>query len=244
MKVISSTATFFFSPVQNIREKVFELENLLQNDYPKPFNLITLPDVAPSEFPRITATSHHGFSSLAISTNSIQFTTRFNLDFCDKWEEKCKPYLMEHIDRLFIATKNIFSNMFFCGLTINTLENGYSSSTATIVENQIKHTFIKNATPYDIEMKQAVVHDKKYYINIKIQNLRVLPGTNVLGKSLKDIEKHDTIGITLDINDRYAANYQKNYKSSTDVFWGIFKLANTIICSKLNLLYTKGEFTL
>lgn len=244
MKIISSTATFFFSPVQNIREKVFELENLLQNDYPKPFNLITLPDEAPSEFPRITATSHHGFSNLAISTNSIQFSTRFGLGFCDEWEEKCKPYLTEHINRLITATTAIFSDMIFCGLTINTSQDGFPSSTTTIADKLIKKSFITNATPYDIEMKQAVVHKNKFYINIKIQNLRVVPGTNPLGKSLKEIERDDTIAITVDINDRYAANYQKGYTSSKNAFLEIFKLANTIICSKLDVLYTKGEFTL
>ena len=46
-----------------------------------PFNLMPIPNEAPPEFPRITATSKNGHSQLMVSGNNVQVTTMFDSHF-------------------------------------------------------------------------------------------------------------------------------------------------------------------
>jgi hypothetical protein len=42
----------------------------VKDEYPE-LTAVQVPDFLPPEIPRITAVSHHGFSNLSISTNSV-----------------------------------------------------------------------------------------------------------------------------------------------------------------------------
>jgi len=244
MKIISCTATFLFAPIKGLLEQKDNLEKALKDEYPE-LTAVQVPDFLPPEIPRITAVSHHGFSNLSISTNSIQFTTRFDEKFNTSWTDKCKPYIQSHAESVFSIISPLFGVMLYCGLTINAADDIDGQSTDFIAEKHLKHPFISDKQLYDIEIKQAFEYEDKYYINLLLQNQRINPfQNNSLPIRLSSVEMKNRIGITIDINDRKAANYQQNYQSSKKEFDTIISLVDDIICNKMSKFITEGEFSI
>ncbi|MDE7211346.1 MAG: hypothetical protein K2O03_07865, partial [Lachnospiraceae bacterium] len=62
------------------------------------------------------------------------------------------------------------------------------------------------------------------------------------GKEYITGEKKHTISASIDVNDRYAANYIPDYCSDKAAFDEIMKVTNNIINGKLLRLVKKGEF--
>ena len=55
-------------------------------------------------------------------------------------------------------------------------------------------------------------------------------------------ERKHAISASIDINDRYAANNDVNYKSKKEAFDEILQITSNIINNKLENLVRKGEF--
>lgn len=244
MRVVFSTATFLFNPIKDLSSKKDYVNGILRDEFPK-FNYFPLPDDAPCEIPRILANSHHGFSNISISTNILQFATTFNDDFCSSWAEKCSPYIKKKVDLIAPLFDNIFEDMLFCGFTVNAVADTDINSVDVIKQKHLKHSFATNWQLYDVEIKQTFKIENKYYLNIQLQNQR-LP-INLIEQNyslISDVEDNNKIGIVIDINDRYSANYNKNYKSSIDTFYNILKISDNVITDKIYNLINNGEFEL
>jgi hypothetical protein len=239
MNVIDSNFNIIFPPIPNIREHIFNLENELSLFFPKPFNLIPLPNEAPAEIPRITATSHHGFSNLAISLNSAQFVTNFSDDYSRDWS-KCIDYIYTHVGHIYSILKPKFNGKpSYCGLTVNfvhKVEDGDAIS--LILKNFIKSN--SSHPPYDLLVKQTYVIEDEYYVNIQIHNQRLDKNQSIPIGHLSEFEHRDLIGISLDINDRYGFNYTPSYYSGDEKIASVFRLTNKIVSEKLEKFVTEG----
>jgi len=243
MQVISSTATFIFNPIMNILSKKDQIEVALKEEYPS-LSASPIPDNIPPEIPRITAVSHHGFSNLLISTNSIQFVTRFDDSFNKDWSNKCKPYIKEHVSSIFNTVYPLFSKMLYCGLTLNIIQETTDLSVDVINKNQLKQKYISNIPLYDVEMKQAFKYLDKYYVNLLLRNQRVNPLNQKQVNILSKIENDKLMGIVLDVNDRYAANYQNCYTSTIESYNHISSIVDDIVCHKIDDFINNGGFEL
>jgi len=243
MEVINSNFNIFFSPILNLRESIFNLENELASFFPKPFGLIPLPNEAPLEIPRITATSHHGYSNLNISLNSAQFSTKFDENFSNDWN-KCSDYIYQHVSKIYSILKARFNDKpLYCGLTINFLHKIDSSNAIDLMINN----FIKNKSsirPYDIVNKNTYVIEDNYYLNLQIQNQRLEKDQNFFIGHLSDFEKLNLLAVSLDINDRYGFNYIPGYFSGFNKIDRIFQLTNEYVIKKLENFIIEGEFVL
>jgi hypothetical protein len=214
-----------FPPIQNIRENIFSLEEQLAEYFLKPFTLIPLPDEAPVEMPRISAMTHHGFSTLNLSQNSFQFLTNFNKDYGEDWE-RCANYIYERVLRIVNILKPLFNHQIYCGLIINLIEKTNDESISFLLKNfSNKKSFDKI---YDIITKYTFAVDDNYYVNIQLQNQRLPSNQFVIGH-LKETERNDMLGVSLDINDRYAVNYVPGYFSDEKKIDDIFALSGNII---------------
>lgn len=241
MNVIDSNFNIIFPPILNIREHIFSLENELSPFFPKPFNLIPLPNEAPVEIPRITATSHHGFSNLNISLNSAQFVTSFSDDFSRDWR-KCIDYIYTHVSRIYSILKPRFNGKpSYCGLTVNFVHKVENGDAISLIAKNFVNS--KSSTlPYDLLVKQTYVLEDKYYVNIQIQNQRLVKNQVVQIGHLSEFEHHDLVGISLDINDRFGINYSPAYYSGDDKIASVFRLTNEIVSEKLEKFVIDGEF--
>lgn len=77
MDISTCTFSLFYQPVPNIRREAFEIEEKL-GGYVKPFQIHSIPDDAPFELPRISATTESGHSSLNIAAQSAQVLSRYD----------------------------------------------------------------------------------------------------------------------------------------------------------------------
>lgn len=228
LKIIASTVSFKFELGSQLEIKRTELKEKLADEYPE-FDEIPLPQNAPEELPRFVAASHHGYSNLLISTDSVQFSTRFDDLFNLDWKHKCRPYIEKHINSLSNYIFSYYKKMLYCGVTLTFIKNSIENSTVALAEKYIKKT-VMPVPLYDVSMKQTFVQDNLYYANLSLQNQRIMPnGQQIPLSLLKKIEQTNLIGVTLDINDRYAANYDSDYISSITKFYHILDIATNVI---------------
>ena len=98
MKIRTGSFNIVFPNVLDMRENLFNLEKVFSN-FMSPFNLMPIPNEAPPEFPRITATSKNGHSQLMVSGNNVQVTTMFDSHF---WKDltSCFSYMEDMRDKI------------------------------------------------------------------------------------------------------------------------------------------------
>ena len=229
MSVLLTTASFIFD--SNIAIENYEkiILNSLNSEFPF-VNKVTLPANAPTEIPRFILSSHHGFSTIVITSNMIQLTTRFNNEYKVDWEGKCKPYLEKKISLLYKFFKESGINIKYSGVTINATTQTDIDSVKIIENKFIKKATISNLPLYDVLLKQTFVFEDKYFVNLQLQNQRFTQNDLVVRNTVFGLpENPNIIGILLDVNDRKIANSEANYFSSKNSFDKILSIINKII---------------
>ena len=226
MHILTSTATFLFSAVDNIATQKERIKELVHQEFPI-FRFIPISDEMPLEIPRFIARSHHGFSSISISPNMLQFTTRFNEDFSSDWKGKCESYITDKTDYLLPCINHLSTNILYCGLTIRVRA---STSDSHLLKKYIQKKSISNLSLNTIDVQESYIFEDSLFLNIQFQN-------NVRNNA-------SPLDIIVDINDRYSANTIPHYKSNFDVFKRIKEISSNILENKLTDLINKGDFEL
>ncbi|MED1202570.1 hypothetical protein [Heyndrickxia acidicola] len=244
MKIQTTSFNTFFPKFENLRYKLFDFEEKLQNYFIKPFNTIPVPDQAPAEIPRIHANSHHGHSELNVSLDRLSFVTNYDERFSE-WKQH-HTYLSERIFPMTSIIKDLVNNQFlYSGLTTDILVE-------EVAEEPIKHIFNKflnfqtNSNPYDCNLKLTYVLKDKYYLNLTISNIRWYSGSGNPELALPAYLEEAGRGIilNLDINDRYAYNYKKGYTSKSEEVDEILDITSDIIENKVNDIVLNGVIDL
>ena len=218
MSVLYSTATFIFSNISDISSKTTLVSDVFSSEFPEISSLNT-PKDAPVEIPRFVLFSHHKFSTIVITSNMIQLSTRFDNSFSEDWIGRCKPYLEKKVNLIFNFFKVLNMNPKYCGLTVNSILTVDNSSVTKIENLFLKKKFISNLNLYDVLIKQSFEFEDKYFINLQLQNQRYQQNQMTNLENIQILpEMNNKIGITLDMNDRKIANRSRAYFSTKESF--------------------------
>lgn len=243
MVIQSCAFTIHYAPNAHIRESLFNLEAHL-TDFQHPFTLVSLPQEAPMEIPRIIAETIHGHSQLTICGNNMQLNTRFDGDFVsdidksvDYIETKCNSILKAL--PIINGDPNSEPVFYYSGITMTLLfdeTDGIDNPVEYINNNFLMcHS---NLPVDEAQVRTAMVLDEKYYVNILLQNIREFMGYPNERESLEGLKYRDRLQVVLDVNDRYAFNYNKGYLSTCK---NVEKIATLVkqFCSQYIEKYVK-----
>lgn len=242
MLIQNTSVTVNYKKIDGIKKAYINNEEKLH----KYFNLGTvlpIPDNAPLEIPRIMVQTVNEHGQILISPIRTTFNVNYNAGFEMDWA-KCSQYIKERMrcifDLLNIITKDSYE---YIGLVSTILfddikENG----TNVIANNLIKSKNINDL--YDIDIKFTFVEDNKIYTNITLQDARIFKSGVDIAKagdlSFKN-QIEESVGVILDINDRYGFNNNPNYVSGSDVLEQLIYYMDHVINNKLETLVRKGE---
>lgn len=242
MIIQSATYSIIYSKANDIRRKVFNLEDKLEGIFATPFALNPIPDDAPQEIPRIQATSKLGHSNLGISLNNTQFSVNFDENF-NRNIDKCLKYIEERILKIYDALDDeVLKDCLFTGLTLNILFDQLNNEDPIELISNNLFNVKSNLKPFDINSKVTYAILDKYYVNISCSNVRNYSGSFVTNETPLcelNLDSH-MIGINLDINDRYAFNFKERYRSNKDEINKIVKISESILKNKLEKYIKEG----
>lgn len=241
MSVLLSTISYIFDSNVAIDNYETVIMNNLREEFPF-INKVTLPANAPTEIPRFILTSHHGFSSVVITANMIQLTTKFNNEYKSDWNGKCCPYLEKKAILLSSFFEKYGINIKYSGVTINATAQTNSDSVKKIENKFIKQTVISDLPLYDVMLKQTFVFEDKYFVNIQMQNQRFTQNEGVVLNTVFGLpESSNTVGFVLDINDRKIANSDARYFSNQEAVSKIMSIISKLISSGVENLINKED---
>lgn len=242
MLIQNSAINIMFPRVENIKRKYILSEEVLKDKFNEA-TILPIPDDAPDEIPRVLMTSKGEHSQLNISPNALNFETMYTDEFGVDWN-KCLEYINARLEDIFSLTQNLTDNNYsFVGVTTNLIWNEISSEgNKKLFENLFKKEAPRNLD--DLVVKYTYVQDEKYYVNITLQSIRPFDEEclSVAGALSSDTLTEHTIGISLDVNDRYSFNNTKDYCSGKEILQTIMQLVTKIINEKLTVLVECGEY--
>ena len=245
MKMIikQTNLNLVYPRIMEYRKKFTNSEDILQQ-YFMPSTILPIPEQVQDEVPRIIAQTKNGHSMLNIALSVSSFITNYNGEFVSDWN-KCKEYLAQRCSDIYQIIDNMTeNNNTFVGLITNVEIDDLDGTGLEILKKSLfGEETEKMGELYDLSCKLTYVYKNRYYINITLQNLRefsVQQYSN--GRTCITGERKHTISASIDINDRYAANNDVNYKSKKEAFDEILQITSNIIDNKLENLVRKGEF--
>ena len=245
MKMIikQTNLNLVYPRIMEYRKKFANSEDILQQ-YFMPSTILPIPEQVQDEVPRIIAQTKNGHSVLNIALSVSSFITNYNGEFVSDWN-KCKEYLAQRCSDIYQIIDNMTeNNNTFVGLITNVEIDDLDGTGLEILKKSLfGEETEKMGELYDLSCKLTYVYKNRYYINITLQNLRefsVQQYNN--GRTCIAGERKHTVSASIDINDRYAANNDVNYKSKKEAFDGILQITSNIIDNKLENLVRKGEF--
>lgn len=243
MMVIKQTMVNITYPmVMECRKKFIESENVL-SEFFQPANILSVPEQLNAEIPRMIVATRNNHSLLNISLIGATLTTNFDGDFVDNWKH-CEAYLKARMNAVYnLVDVMTNKNEEYTGL-ITRLEYTPSDDSAVDIIKKImlREEGKKLGNPYDLSCKLTYTFEDKYFINVSLENVREYKAERIDGsKALLTETGNSTIGITLDINDRYLANSKKEYRTSKDTFANLLNLTSEFVIGRLENLVATGE---
>lgn len=229
MNILLSTCSFAFSEMLRNSNLVEKVKKAFSEEFPNATTINT-PENAPPELPRFILYSHHGFSTVVITSNLLQLTTKFSEEYSLNWNNACKPYLESKLKLVYNFLNECSVKIKYSGLTINSIFKTKESSVKQIEDSFIKQKVISNLSLHDVMQKQTFGYKGKYFVNLQIQNQRYpVIEKNGVNPVSEQKENDKAVSIVLDINDRQIANKEKSYISSKTDFDEILGIAEKII---------------
>lgn len=229
MNILLSTCSFAFSSNINGANNEETVRNTFSKEFPN-ITVVNTPTNAPVEIPRFILLSHHGFTTIVITSNLLQLTTRFNDEYSSDWNNRCKPYLESKIQLVYDFFASIGMKVKYSGITVNSIIQTDNDSVKLIEEKFLKQKAISDLQLYDVMQKQSFGYKDKFFINLQIQNQRY-PAIeqNGINPVFNQKESSKTVSVVVDINDRQISNKDENYCSSRESFHEILTINEKII---------------
>lgn len=243
MRVLSCAFNIFFPCVrEDLKLHILEMEKDIKNTF-QAFNINSIPEDAPFEIPRASAVSKNGHSVLNVTPRSLVL----NVNFDDKYNtdpRKCLEYTEHKIQLIYEQMcKHLSSRFYYSGMVIQLDFEGVDMPANYIGEKFLSKEH-KNGL-FDLSIRFTKVQDNTYYINTEIGNKRALNYPIPLAGDILPLCKissgKESIGVTVDINDRYAFNFKNGYMSNIDQIHAIVKIAESFLSGKVQRLVEKGE---
>lgn len=210
-----STCTFslFFQPIPNIRREAFEIEAKLDG-YMKPFQIHSVPDEAPFELPRISATTENGHSSLNIAAQSAQVLSRYDEAFSKDFAKSLNYSKSKALELYAALTTMPAIQLHFAGLAVQLLMSASEIGSSPV--KFISDTYLKVSSKLpmsDASAKLVYKVGNDLYLNLEVQkivltdplSINIGPdGISVVKKLQSNNE--EMLAISIDFNNRLAFN--------------------------------------
>ncbi len=213
MDISTCTFSLFYQPVPAIRREAFEIEEKLDG-YVKPFQIYALPDDAPFELPRISATTENGHSSLNIAAQSAQVQSRYDESFSRNYA-KSLDYSKAKALELYAALVAMPSiQLHFAGLIVQLLVPVSEIKTSPV--DFISDTYFKVSSSLpmsDASAKLVYKVDSDLYLNLEVQRIVLSdpPSINIGPDGISVVKKlqssnEEMLAVSIDFNNRLAFN--------------------------------------
>lgn len=204
----------------DVRPEARSIEGLLGEHYHPPQTLEG-PDELDPNIPRLVFGAKNGFAQLLVS----QVGVSFNLTFPPEWQRDVavgRAYLEEQAGRLFSLLERLGEkSLSFSGLT-SRVQLSWKGTEHALLACAVAHHFGGKAAEftYDLEWKQTLVHDERFFGNLTFQNYRTWNlAAPPVGLLRLQRAKAAEFGIQIqgDWNDRYAWNEISEYRTTREV---------------------------
>jgi len=238
----NSSIAAFFSRNLGMRRKVFQLEEALSN-YLKPFTLIQVPDEAPEEIPRIQATTIGRHSRLSVSQAHASIETTYDNGWEKDWG-KCRDYSNTTAETLRIVLRELnIDSVFYFGFSVNIFVPfpAIEDAISFLSDRFLKNSGNKNLN--ELSLRYVLVSDDTYYINYSISSI-VKYSERPVQRPLLSLMRPAGYGVlmSIDINDRYGFNTQREYISEGRHWNQIERMMDDTISTKVSKILSTGDF--
>ena len=232
MEIKNSAVTFWFNKQSNPKMYVEDLNDALK-EYFFEFNTIAVPANIDPGIPRLNAVSSSNHSNLEMSLINMRLNTNFDDNF-SKDADKCLSYLKERANILFdVLTKKCEIPILFFAILINIEEKQENSS------NILTTHFLKDVEKFDnmseVGIRLSKEMDGKFYKNIVLSNVRQIKIDKIITANETEIilpliplneasEIEEYLLTSLEVNDKYGFNSNKNYNTNKSDFDRMFEI--------------------
>lgn len=244
-KFLTNSYSIFFQRVSDIRKKANNLEDKLQGKYNIP-QILGIPDEIDPAAPRIIFGSRHGYSQIVVSQISIAFNVVYGDNFHTNKQAR-DEYLTERIPQLYTLLSEINAKPYYAGFVSEVVVPSDEPDEAIL--RRLSSLFVEDIHVnelYDIEFKLSTVIEKKYFSNVTTGNYRLWAGDGE-GNAARvtrlpaGAASQRGLRIVLDINDRYAFNEDKAYRSSREVYRRLLEYSEAEITSAIARVSGKAQ---
>ena len=243
MLIKNTSISIKYKKIDNLKKNYFLNENILKEHFNEA-TVLPIPDDAPLEIPRIIIKSSNEHSQLNISPIASTLQINYNDGFEKNWKN-CEQYIQQKMKTVFSFLNILTNNEYeYIGAITEVLLDEYMKDGAQI----LAHNLLKNnddSSIYDLNIRYTFVENDNIFVNIMLQNARLFKNgidADVAGSLSIDNHVSESIGVVIDINDRYGYNTCNDYKTDSSKLDFIITKMTDVMDSKLKGLLEKGAY--
>lgn len=243
MLIKGTSISVTYKRIDALKKTYYNNENILKA-YFNEATVLPVPDNAPDGIPRIVVTTLHEHAQLNITPVTTTLQILYNDGFEHDWNS-CVSYIQERMKPVFAFLNILTENQYdYIGIVTNVLMDDIVSDGAKILaSNLLKIHDVRRI--YDLDIKYTFVEENNIFVNIMLQNARLFAdkvSADTAGALGEKNQIAESIGVIVDINDRYGFNSSENYHTNSSQLNNLIKEMTTVLNNKLNLLLEKGVY--
>ncbi len=239
----NTSVSVTYNRIEKINETYYKNKQIL-NDFFDEGTVFSMPENAPLEVPRIIINTHHRHGTLNISPIATTFSVIYNDGFEKDWDS-CVGYIRERMNSVFMFLDSLTNNNYsYIGVVTNLIYDEILQDGCKVLSDKLLNSQKINGL-YDINIRYTFETEKDLFVNIMLQNARIYKkGIDISKRGTLDInnQEFESIGSTIDINDRLGFNRDANYKSNKDRINDILDEMSLMFHNRLSNLIERGEY--
>ena len=245
MKLRTCLYNLTFEPNPNLRRSLFELEDTLKG-YTTPFTLISVPNDAPLNFPRIIASTNDGQTQLSVSLQNAQIVTNYAAGDAVEFSDALAA-MRDRASLLFSALTQTASTVkpLFSGVTTAIQIEGIADGAP---EEYIANWIGAERSSFELDdasVKFVYKHEGKYYLNITMRKAMDFDGPISADPTPEVFATgRPSLAVELDFNTRLAYNLGKLPAPDAGNAQDLFELIDRYVKNGLDRFVANGEFVL
>ena len=248
MNISTCTFSLFFQPIPAIRREAFEIEGMLDG-YMKPFQIYSVPDDAPFELPRISATTENGHSTLNIAAQSAQVQSQYDESFSKDFA-KSLGYSKAKAKELYAALSTMSSiQLHFTGLAVQLLVPAAEIGKSPVGFINDTYLNVTSDMPMsDASAKLVYKVDNDLYLNLEVQrivlsdplSINIGPDGITVVKKLQ-ANNDEMLAVSIDFNNRLAFNEGRILGCDEATIDGFYSRAQAFLENGITAFLNNGE---
>lgn len=243
MLIQRTLMTIKHEKIGGLKRAYYTHEHLLKEHFTEAA-VLPVPDEAPDELPRIQLSTLREHSRLTISPVVTTFETHYDEGYERNWT-LCEEYLLNKRKVVFDFLNTLTNDRYsYLGLVAEILYNEVNEEGGKKLTNILLNADKINNI-YDVNIRYTFVEDNNIFVNIMLQNARIFKegiSPDVAGALSLENQAAESIGVTVDINDRYGFNNDPNYHSESSQLNILAEKMGNILNIKLSDLIERGEY--